>query len=351
MNEAGFKRLVSGETTGLVAGVARAGLWILSLGYRVASGVRNLLFDFGLKKQHSVSVPVISIGNLTTGGTGKTPVVAAVVNHLVATGNRPVIISRGYRAIDGEANDEKLMLDQLCPNVVHLQNPDRVAAAEVAIQEHDANVLVLDDGFQHRRIARTTNVVLIDATCPFGYGHLLPRGLLREPVGSLGRADVVLITRANQVDAKTIDQIAQTARGRNNAVPILNVAFLSQQLRNSGGQSASFTSLSSCRVAAFCAIGNPEGFRRTLQDSDLEPTWLQAFPDHHHYSERDFAELSKRAEETGIDVLLTTQKDLVKIPADRLGEIPLWAVAIAADFGDAQSQFESIVNESVSSTR
>ncbi|MCL4109486.1 UNVERIFIED_CONTAM: hypothetical protein GTU68_024383 [Idotea baltica] len=347
MNEAGFKRLVSGGTTGPFANVARASLWSLSLGYRVAAATRNLLFDAGIKQQHSVSAPVISIGNLTTGGTGKTPVVASVVNHLVAAGRKPAIISRGYRAIDGEANDEKMMLDQLCPNVVHLQNPDRVAFAKIAIAEHQADVLVLDDGFQHRRIARNLNVVLVDATCPFGYGHLLPRGLLREPVSSLRRADVVLITRANQCDAETIEHITQEIRRANDSVPVLEVAFQSQRLRNSTGQSTSFESLASHQVAAFCAIGNPEGFRRTLNDSQLEPAWLQSFPDHHHYSQSDLTQLSERAVDSGIDVLLTTQKDLVKIPADSLNRVPLWAIEIAAEFGDDQSQFESILDRCI----
>lgn len=344
MNEAGFKRLVSGETAGPFAGPARTGLWVLSLAYAIAASLKNTLFDWGIKRQNQVAVPVISIGNLTTGGTGKTPVVASVVTHFVATGRQPAILSRGYRAIDGEANDEKLMLDQLCPNVEHVQDPDRVAGAAVAIEQYQADVLVLDDGFQHRRIARDLNVVLVDATCPFGFGHLLPRGLLRESVRSLNRADVVLITRANQGDTATLEQITNRVRRANNAIPILKVAFLAQQLRNASGQSSGFETLAGLRIGAFCAIGNPEGFRRTLVESQLDPDWLLTFPDHHHYSENDLAQLAQQATEMGVDVLLTTQKDLVKIPANSLGGVALWAVEIAADYGDDLEQFESILS-------
>jgi tetraacyldisaccharide 4'-kinase len=160
---------------------------------------RNRLFDWGWKRTHQADVPVVSVGNITTGGTGKTPLVAFLANWFQDQGQKPAILSRGYRAVDGGPNDEKLVLDLLCPGIMHLQNPDRVASARHAVTAQQVQVLVLDDGFQHRRLARDLDLVLIDATCPWGYGAVLPRGLLREPRSGMKRADLAIITRADQV--------------------------------------------------------------------------------------------------------------------------------------------------------
>jgi tetraacyldisaccharide 4'-kinase len=344
VDEAAFRRLVSGESTGPLAGLSRFGLRLLSVVYACVSLLRNQAFDVGLKKQHRVGVPVISVGNLTTGGTGKTPIVAWLVNRLRDVGRCPVILSRGYRSIDGDANDEKLLLDQLCPGVTHLQNPDRVVSARQAIENDNADVLVLDDGFQHRRIARDFNIVLVDATCPFGYGYQLPRGLLRESTRSLDRADLVLITRTDQCEPIVVQQITHRIRRLNDSLPVVATTFRPVQLRNSSGETRSFASLDGSTIAAFCAIGNPDGFRQTLTDIGLEPEWLERFSDHHHYSEQDQASLMQRAEESKIDVLLTTQKDLVKIQTDRLAECPLWAIEIAAMFKDEEAIKSSLAN-------
>ncbi|MCA9071397.1 MAG: tetraacyldisaccharide 4'-kinase, partial [Planctomycetaceae bacterium] len=159
MNEAEFRALVSGAKRGVGAALLRAGLRGLSFGYLAGISVRNRLFDWGLKSVHNAEVPVVSVGNITTGGTGKTPMVAFLVNWFREQGVTPAILSRGYRAVDGGANDEKLVLDQLCPGVLHLQDPDRVASAQKAVKEYQGQVLVLDDGFQHRRLGRSLDLV------------------------------------------------------------------------------------------------------------------------------------------------------------------------------------------------
>ena len=177
-----------------------------------------------------------------------------------------MILSRGYRSLNETANDEKLVLDQLCPNVVHLQSPDRVRSAIAACLDNHADVLVLDDGFQHRRLARDLDIVLIDALDPWGAGHLLPRGLLREPCSSLKRADLVILTRADQCapdnKERTVNQIAAAWRGER---PV-EVSFQVVGLVNAHGESKSADVLRG-PVAAFCGIGNPEGFRRRWQPS------------------------------------------------------------------------------------
>lgn len=323
--------MISGRCRGPGASLARGGLAIASFFYGSVVRARNWAFDIRALAAHSAPVPVVSVGNLTAGGTGKTPIVAALVDWFSARGMRPAILSRGYRAHAGAANDEKLVLDQLCPGVPHLQGADRVESARLACQQHGAQVLILDDGFQHRRIARDLDVVLIDALDPWGAGHLLPRGLLREPRSSLRRAHAVILTRADQIapDAKArlVAEIRQLGSGE---TPI-EAAFQPTGLINADGQRAPLDSLSA--VAAFCGIGNPDGFRRTLSDAGVrQVVAFRAFRDHQHYSEADLSGLAKWAREQGAAALVTTQKDLVKIPQAKLDGLPLWAVAIRAEF-------------------
>lgn len=206
VNESGFRNLVSGQTNGVLAsslhGLERcvARLW-------AGDSYSQRTVSTGLGNNSTRAVPVISVGNLTTGGTGKTPLVALVCDLLRQANFRPGIVSRGYGSVDGNANDEKLVLNLLCPDVPHTQAPDRVAAAHSLTIEENLNAIVMDDGFQHRRLHRDLDIVLIDATNPFGYGSLLPRGLLREPLSSLRRADVAIITRSDLVAARVLAEI------------------------------------------------------------------------------------------------------------------------------------------------
>ena len=176
VDERWFLDVISGRQHGLLAAVTRWGLSMLTPCYRAGVSIRNQLFDLGWKRVHHVDVQVISVGNLTTGGTGKTPMVAWLAEWFRSQGKQPCIVSRGYRSLDEGGNDERRVLEQLCPNVPHEQNRDRVVAARRAIETHKSDVLILDDGFQHRRLSRDVDIVLIDALNPWGYGRLLPRG-------------------------------------------------------------------------------------------------------------------------------------------------------------------------------
>src|SRR5690606_6980164 len=158
----------------------RCGLWYASLWFGLAANLRLACYRLGILSGQKVGVPVICVGNLTTGGTGKTPAVAAVVKLLQSLGRKPAIVSRGYKAVGG-ANDEMRGLDELSPGVTHIQNADRVAGAEAAIAA-GADVIVLDDGFSHLRLNRDLDILLFDALNPFGFARMLPRGLLREPI-------------------------------------------------------------------------------------------------------------------------------------------------------------------------
>lgn len=321
-----FLNIISGRRRGLIADCVRGALALCAPVYGLGVRLRNRRLNLP-DRTFAAGVPVISVGNLTTGGTGKTPVVAWIVNRLRDTGCRPAILSRGYRSLDGSANDEKLLLDRLCPGVPHVQNPDRVAGAREATGG-GSEVLVLDDGFQHRRLRRDVDVVLIDALNPWGYGHLLPRGLLREPKQGLRRASMVLITRADLIEAPALDDLRRKV-ARYTSAPILDSAFRPTSLVEATGTTTPLTDLRNRGVLAFCGIGNPEGFRCTLAalNARLGAASLLTFPDHHHYTAADLARIAARARTAGAQLLVTTEKDLVKLPA-MIGGLPVRAVRI-----------------------
>ncbi|MCH8828036.1 MAG: tetraacyldisaccharide 4'-kinase [Planctomycetes bacterium] len=341
MDETAFKELISGQRRGLLPALQRAGLSALSCCYGLAVRLRNFAFDVGLKKTHRAAVPVISVGNITAGGTGKTPFVAFLTDWFNSRGVKVALLSRGYRPFsqtpgadavgspDDTTNDEKLVLDQLCPGVPHLQQRDRVNAAKIAVAEHGAQLLILDDGFQHRRLGRDLDIVLIDALNPFGYGRLLPRGLLREPLSGLRRADLIVLTRADQcADAEKL-RILDLVRRHAPDCEIIEVAFRLDGLVNSTGDTATLASLTDKPVVAFCGIGNPESFLRTLAACDVRE--FRVFPDHHHYSETDVEEIAAIAGRHEAAAVVATLKDLVKIDQRKINAIPLWAVRISTD--------------------
>ena len=202
--------------------LARAGLQLLAIPYGIVIYCRNQRFDKQSSASTEISIPVISVGNITTGGTGKTPLVEFIARYLRQQQIRVTIVSRGYGSQEGKPNDEALELERKLPDVPHLQNPDRVAAARMAIAEFEAQLILLDDAFQHRRIKRDLDIVLIDATCPFGYGHLLPRGLLREPLRNLKRADLIAITRVDQISTEQCQKLEKQIQRFNASADIVS---------------------------------------------------------------------------------------------------------------------------------
>lgn len=341
--EATFLKIVSGTDTRLAARVLRPVLGAAAVPYGLAVRLRNRLYDSGVLTAHRVPVPVVSIGNLTLGGTGKTPFVEFVCRRLLDRGSRPVILSRGYRA-DGHGasagNDEARVLAASLPDVPHLQGKDRVALARRAVAELQPDTLVLDDGFQHRRLARDLDIVLIDCTGPFGYGRLFPRGLLREPVSSLRRADLVVLSRADLCTPADRDRI----RGQIVAVagdkPIVLAEHRPTALRSAGAEVSPLGSLSGRTVAAFCGIGNPAAFWQTLTRLGCHLAGTRVFPDHHAYSAADLAALGSWAGQFQPEFVITTQKDLVKISVHELGGCPLLALQIEASVHDLDGHLD-----------
>lgn len=311
--------------------------------YRFIVQTRNALFNHGYRAIHRVSVPVISIGNLTTGGTGKTPMVAFVVRELQRLGKTPGIVSRGYRALADGTNDEFKVLAQLCPGVPHVQHRQRIVAAERLLAEHPGvDVLVMDDAFQHRQMHRDLDIVLIDATNPFGGNALLPVGRLREPKSSLKRADVVVITRCEQVGEATLKQIEGEIWKYVADVPAVRANFEPTRLIRPDGTAVPIEDVTASRCGALCGIGNPEAFRRTLGRMGIEVAEesLRAFPDHHHYTQADVEELREWSQSQTFASLLTTQKDLVKLRELELDGLNLLAVTLETQLTSQEAMLQ-----------
>jgi tetraacyldisaccharide 4'-kinase len=338
-NEAAYLRVIRGQARGPLAAAARAGLGVASFGYGLAVSIRNTSFDRGWRRIVRVDAPVVSVGNLTLGGTGKTPMVEWVARWYRQRGVRVAILSRGYGQAAG-LNDEGRVLEDNLPDVPHLQDPDRGALAQVAVQELEAELLVLDDGFQHRRLARDLDIVLLDALDPFGQGRLFPRGLLREPITSLRRAGVVILSRADLIPPDARAAIRAEAERHAGTLLWAEARHAPLDLLDADGSSFPLSTLSERRIAAFCGIGNPEGFRRTLENLGVAPLGFRTFADHHAYDRTDVAALADWARELGADLVLTTQKDYVKLRTSNLGPISLFALRIGLDVMSGASVLE-----------
>ena len=303
---------------------------------------RNLLYDLGLKKSYRLGVPTVSLGNLTMGGTGKTPAAAALLRAALERGIRPALLSRGYRASNGAGagkdapnrygrrNDEGAELALEFPDVPHYQAPDRVGAGRALLADFpETELVILDDGFQHRRLARDVNLVLIDALDPFG-GGLFPAGLAREPIAALRRADGVILNRADLVDEPSRRRIE--AEVRRYAPDVLwgeaSVRPVSLLRRTPDGWDAAPLSLlkeESGKVwVPFCGIGNPDGFFKMLRAEGIKTASGISFPDHTAPGKGGIRRLAAAAPEAA--GFLTTVKDLVKLPAGEIAGRPVWGV-------------------------
>jgi tetraacyldisaccharide 4'-kinase len=334
-----YRALTSGANRGPLAGVQRGILRAISIPYGIGVRVRNGLFDRGWKKSVGVTVPVVSVGNLTMGGTGKTPCVEYIADLYRRHDIRPVILSRGYGA-NGGRNDEAMVLEENLPDVPHLLGPDRASLAQTAIDELESELIILDDGFQHRRLRRDLDLVLIDCTNPWGHGHLFPRGWLREPPSSLCRAGIVVLTHSDQVASEEKTRIAERVR-RYQDCPIVKTSHQPAELVNAKHQTESLDHLRDRPVLAFCGIGNPDGFRRTLEKCGAEMRGFRAYPDHHNYARADVEELKGWARQQPRDCLVaTTQKDLVKLRLERLEGRELWSLRIRLRVEDGQEVFD-----------
>jgi tetraacyldisaccharide 4'-kinase len=309
--------------------------WVLrlaSLPYGVIVRLRNTAFDRGWKQVHRVPVPVISIGNLTLGGTGKTPCVEYVASYLREQGRQVCLLSRGYKSSASGINDEAMLLEENLPDVPHLQNPDRVTAAQTAIEELEADVLVLDDGFQHRRLHRDLDIVLIDVTHPPHRDLLFPGGTLREPATGLKRAGVVILTRCDSFPPDQLAGLVLDIMRLNPIempVPVVQSVHEPVELIRVDADPLSVSTLRGRTVGMVSGIGNPAAFRRTLESLGATVVAEKVFPDHHGYTKEDVVGLRTWARSLPEDAwIAVTQKDHVKLRIAELAGRAVVAVRV-----------------------
>lgn len=339
-----FRELVSGQSRGIGPSVLRTALSGLEAPYWAMISARNWAYDWGWLKVSTADRPVISVGNLTLGGSGKTPLIEYLAKWFRAKGVRVSIVSRGYGAAGGGPNDEAMELEEKIPDVPHVQNADRLAAAKIAVEELDMELLLLDDAMQHRRIHRDLEIVVIDATEPFGYGRLFPRGALREPIGSLARADVIVLSRSDMVTEEERARIRKIALAKGVGATWVEACHAPQVLRNHASMEFPLESLLERSVFAFCGIGNPEAFYATLRQLGCKLAGTIEFPDHHAYSKGDLTKLADAASASQAELLVTTHKDLVKIGAPQLGSTRLLALQVGLRIAQGAEALDTHLN-------
>ena len=326
---------------GLYGSVVRPGLWLGSRVYGDLMAWRRFNYRCGWTKSFAVDVPVISVGNLTTGGTGKTPMVAWIIRELQAQGARPAVVTRGYKAREGKSDEAEMLSASCgCPVIV---NADRVAGAKTAVIA-GANVVVLDDGFQHCRLRRDVDVVLIDATNPFGYDNVLPRGMMRERPQALKDAHFVIITRCDQVPAEELRRIRRKVVRCNRKAEILCAVHRPKVLVDPQGEELDPTELLGKRVLGFCGVGNPESFFTTLRDSGTELVGRIAYDDHAAYSEQTVEQVNQLARDVDAEWLITTEKDGVKLAGLNF-QRPLWQLQVQMHLTQGAFALRSKLND------
>ena len=320
------------DERGKVLSLFRSLFFILSGFYYLAIKIRWLIYR--LIPETKLPCTVISVGNITWGGTGKTPAVIMIVKLLREIGKRVTVLSRGYgrrkkkdkksetlEVSDGnrvvlssrEAGDEPYLLSRNLPGVPVIVGKNRVESGRYAIKKFATEVLVLDDGFQYWRLKKNLDIVTVDSLNPYGNGHLIPRGPLREPISHLSRADVFLLTKANLVPRKDLDRITGDLERLNPDSIILESVHRPKYLQNSfSGEKKDLNFINDRRVVAFSSIGNPYSFEKTLEGLGAKIVKIFQFPDHHNYGRRDLLEIEATCRtdlEKGEAIAVTTEKD------------------------------------------
>ncbi len=319
-------------------------LWPLSLTYGAAAHLRGRLYRKGIFKQKRLAGVVISVGNITVGGTGKTPMVLWIAEHLATEGKRVGILTRGYKGerakVDETAggaraesrvegtNDEttsdeaQLLKERLGDRAIVGVGADRYAKGQ-ELASRGVKWFVLDDGFQHLQLARDVDIVLIDATDPFGGGRLLPAGRLREPKAALARADIVVITRSNHAPA------VEAGIRRDSDAPIFYAHTELESVRGVWSEGLGEGEARRRKLFAFCGIGNPASFIADLRDWGFDIAGHIFFPDHHRYSAQDVAMIEKEARAAGAANVICTEKDTFNLPGNRWRTCDLFACHIS----------------------
>ena len=355
----------------------RALLFALSRAYRRAVQFRHWIYDKRIFRNKALGCLVVSIGNLTCGGTGKTPVVEVFARTLSEKGRRVAILSRGYRSKDrsfwekiksrfsskrhevpprvvsdgknlllnsANAGDEPYMLASNLKNVVVLVDKDRVKAGIHAISEFEADTLILDDGFQYLDLKPRLNIVLVDSTQPFHNHHVLPRGLLREPIKNIRRADYIFLTKSN--GGRHLRHIKHFLTKHNRRAEIIECCHEPKYLEDVyiKGKQQELNSLKGKKIAALSGIANPQSFEEFLLRFDAEIVYRERFVDHHRYKQQEIIDFVNRAKNSGAEMIVTTEKDAVRFPRLDRRDIPILFMRVEIGIISGQENFDQCIS-------
>lgn len=330
---ASTEKLLNTQNPGVLLRLCLFPLTLISFIFHFIVLTRSALYKIGIFKSYQAGCKVITIGNLTVGGTGKTPTVCLIARHFKASGFNTAVVCRGYRGTNTNApmvvsdkenvlmnsesaGDEAYMLAKKLTGIPVLAGKDRVKASKMACDLFNCEIIILDDGFQHLKLNRSMDVVLINSQNPFGNGFLLPRGILREPLNALKRADIILLTKKDQSDSDS-NKLENKIRLYNQTVPIFKSFHKPVSLKKTADNNKINPDLLiDKKISCFCSIGDPESFISMLKNMGLTLTDKIIFPDHHHYKISDYNKLKEISKKT--DFLITTEKDIAKINPDML---------------------------------
>jgi len=332
-------------------------LYLFSLVYRAVVSLRKILFRYGMLMSRSLPCKVVSVGNITLGGTGKTPLVVSLAGFLLGKGMRPAVVSRGYGRKDesqmlivsderavltdtATGGDEPVLIGSRLPGVPVVVGCNRNAAAQSAIQRFNSGVVILDDGFQHFRLKRNLDIALVDATDPFGNGKIFPAGILREPIGGLRRAHAIIITRINAVASVEAlkSRIARITSAR---------IFTSFQrpldlVDDLTGELKPLSVLRGTKVLAFSGIARPESFTSLLKALGAVISGERIYPDHYEFTKADLSEIFKKAADDRVNMIVTTEKDAVRLRT--LKPDGIWALRIEIMINEREEWETFILN-------
>jgi len=365
-------QMVQGERGGLLASVLLAVLRSISVLYGLGVAVKLGLYRAGLLKRHKLPCKVISLGNVTVGGTGKTPTAQRLAAIIRDMGYKVVILNRGYRAAwkgdvgvvsDGkktymtvaEAGDEAYLLAKNLPGIPVIIGKDRAITGDYAVKRFGAEVIILDDGYQHWQLERDIDIVLIDTLNVFGNNFLLPRGTLREPLTNLSRAHAFLLTKVDQSTDNARENLKDTLARFNQAAIVVESIHnprcfieIEEWYKGSNYKGVELETMRQRSVVAFSAIGNPSSFEQTISDLGAKVIDAVRFTDHHNYTMAEMQCVMQKAVDKGACALITTEKDAVKIPSEFIHSdrtLPVYVLGIELQFRDGSEGFMQLISD------